>query len=442
MRKLIIIERYGGNMLMKECEDKIVWDLEVCKDITLLKEAERIIIYGAAEKGKDILGWLHDAGIEIDYFCDMDLKKWGGYIEDKEIISPYKMKDDIDRYGKISYVIACIQYPGELFELLKKAEMQRVRLISYWGIRAALQIHAESIYKENLERRTLLQIENKLRKRKYIDLGMEYVRALIKSPDNALWVIQPEKAASSSLDVRLKKNNIPFYIGHYLEYPSHILGEEYRYIWEREIQKKRTIKLIVAVREPLSRDYSAFWQSFTEHVQQIMRMPILQNDFQKMFEEFVDFILKGSWYTKERLGDSMPYTWNDEFEWFDEQIKRHLGIDIFQYPFNKDKGYTIIKEKNVEIFLFKVEKMEDLIDDISLFTGTERLPVLNTNIAEQKWYNLAYIQFRKEVRLPKKYVDHYYQGNPKMDYFYTQEEKNRFLSQWQTNIEAGDQAVD
>lgn len=114
MRKLIIIERYGGNMLMKECEDKIVWDLEVCKDITLLKEAERIIIYGAAEKGKDILGWLHDAGIEIDYFCDMDLKKWGGYIEDKEIISPYKMKEDIDRYGKISYVIACIQYPGEL----------------------------------------------------------------------------------------------------------------------------------------------------------------------------------------------------------------------------------------------------------------------------------------------------------------------------------------
>ena len=148
MRKLIIIERYGGNMLMKECEDKIVWDLEVCKDITLLKEAERIIIYGAAEKGKDILGWLHDAGIEIDYFCDMDLKKWGGYIEDKEIISPYKMKEDIDRYGKISYVIACIQYPGELFELLKKAEMQRVRLISLWGIRAALQIHAESISTE------------------------------------------------------------------------------------------------------------------------------------------------------------------------------------------------------------------------------------------------------------------------------------------------------
>ena len=166
---------------------------------------------------------------------------------------------------------------------------------------------------------------------------------------------------------------------------------------------------------------------FTEGGERYKWMPVLHRDFQKIYDGFLDLILRGSTYTKERLGMSMPWTWNDEFEWFDEQIKQHLDIDVFQYPFDREKGYIQIEKDGISLFLFKVEKMECILDEISRFAGVSDLPVKNANVAAQKWYGLAYKQFRREVGLPKSYADHYYSGNSKMDYFYTQEEKEEFL---------------
>ena len=104
---------------MRECGNKIVWDLEICKNINLLKEAREIILYGAGEKGQEILGWLQDAGIKVDKFCDLDIKKSGEHIKNIEIISPFQMKNSPDRYDKFLYIIACIPYPKELLDLLE-----------------------------------------------------------------------------------------------------------------------------------------------------------------------------------------------------------------------------------------------------------------------------------------------------------------------------------
>ena len=79
----------------------------------------------------------------------------------------------------------------------------------------------------------------------------------------------------------------------------------------------------------------------------------MHRDFQKIYDGFLDLILRGSTYTKERLGMSMPWTWNDEFEWFDEQIKQHLDIDVFQYPFDREKGYIQIEKDGISLFLFR-----------------------------------------------------------------------------------------
>lgn len=420
---------------MEQYDNKIVWDLEICKNINLLKEADRVIIYGAGVKGKEILAWLKDAGIGTDFFCDMDVKKWGKYIDGVEIISPFKMKNIEISNGIRTYIIACIQYPRELCHLLEHMELNHMRIITYWGIKQSLHINAGYIYEEDSEQIALLEIEDKLRKNQYIAFGFENLRNVITTSDHAIWIIQPGKTASSSLEARLKEKGISFIKGHQLEYSEHILGETYRNIWEKSIQKRRNFKIIAAVREPLSRDYSAFWQAFTEGWERNMLMPILNKDFQQMYNSFIELIMKGSMYTKEKLGVSMPFTWNEEFEWFDEQIKKYLNIDVFQYPFDKEKGYTIIKKENIELFLFKVEKMEDVLEEISSFVGTSKLSSINTNVGEQKWYGLAYLQFRKEVKLPYEYIKHYYQGNPKMDFFYTQEEKAEFLDKWRGNMD-------
>lgn len=419
-------------------EDKrSVWDLEICKNINLLNEAGRIIIYGAGEKGKDIFSRLKDAEIMVDFFCDMDMGKWGGQVEDACIISPFELRS-MEIIGHLPvYIIACIQRSDELMKLLEHIEMRGVRLITYWGIRTALNINEESLYKRNSRRLAFCKMEKEEIRRRIFDHRLKNIRYFMTAPSDAVWILQIGKTASTSLEARLEKCQVPFIKMHSLEYTNHILGEGYREVWEGWVreQRSRHLKVIVAIREPLARDYSAFWQVFTEGNEKGLLMPILQGDFQGTYNNYTDLILKGTAYRKEVLGELAPITWGDEFEWLDEHIKKCLNIDVFEYPFDKECGYTVIKKDSIELMLFKIEKFENLLDEIGAFVGVGELPVINENTSDQKWYGAAYAQFKKEIKLPEKYVKHYYQGNAKMDHFYTAEEKAGFLSKWSKNIQ-------
>ena len=41
-------------------------------------------------------------------------------------------------------------------------------------------------------------------------------------------------------------------------------------------------------------------------------------------------------------------------------MKEVFGIDVFAYPFDAEKGYTLIKEGNIELLLMKMEKLSEL----------------------------------------------------------------------------------
>ncbi len=172
-----------------------VWDLEICKNIFLLKEASGIILYGAAEKGKEIVKSLQDAKIKVEAFCDMDMKKWGETIDNIKIISPFDLKNNINKTNNTTYIIACILNPQELCDLLEYMELNTMRIITYWGIKTALQINAEIIYGIDSKYYSHMQIENRLRKNQYINLGLDIARNLITTPDSAIWLIQPGKTA-------------------------------------------------------------------------------------------------------------------------------------------------------------------------------------------------------------------------------------------------------
>lgn len=420
-------------------EGKIVWDLEICKNIDLLKRAGSVILYGAGGKGHEIFGWLKDAGIDVRYFCDMDVNKWGKRIADVEVIAPSDLKYRDFTKGE-SYIIACIPAPRYLCDLLKHLDVKTLRLVTYWGIQAAIHLNMPSIYPSASQRAAMLQIERKRLELEFVNCELGHLSANITCSNEAIWIVQSGKTASSSLEAAFQNNNIPFIKDHQLTYKEYILGKEFRQLWENWIrQRRQKVKVITAVREPLSRDYSAFWQAATTGRERLFYMPFAANDFQRLYENFIGCIRKGSAYTKEKLGIFMPEVWMDEFIWFDEQIKQYLDIDVFQYPFDREKGYALIQKGNVELFLFKVEKINSdaVLEGIRAFTGTKELSIERANAAEQKWYSLAYAQFKKEVKLPRGYVDYYYIDNSKVDHFYTQEEKAQFLSKWRNNIDEG-----
>lgn len=105
--------------------------------------------------------------------------------------------------------------------------------------------------------------------------------------------------------------------------------------------------------------------------------------------------------------------------WFDREIKQMLNIDVFDYPFDHDKGYTIIKENNVDLLILKTELLNTTFDEaISTFLHIDfPIQLKNTNISEKKYYNRAIKEVDKEIVIPddvlnkihsSRYMRHFY----------------------------------
>ena len=52
---------------------------------------------------------------------------------------------------------------------------------------------------------------------------------------------------------------------------------------------------------------------------------------------------------------------------FDNELKRFTEIDIYNEPFDKEAGFSIIKLGKFEIFIFKLEKLHNSLRDNKYF---------------------------------------------------------------------------
>ena len=118
------------------------------------------------------------------------------------------------------------------------------------------------------------------------------------------------------------------------------------------------------------------------------------------------------------------------FDWFNIELKKYFKIDIYNSDFDKESGYKIFKNDNIEVFVYKMEKLSQIEKELGIFIGDSKFCLKNANTSDKKPYWMLYRDIKNNITLPKKYVDFYYKDNICMDYFYTFEEKNRFLSEW------------
>lgn len=413
-------------------------DLALSKNFQLIREKE-LLIWGAAEKGFQIKNTLTHLGIEIEAFCDSDIHKWGNSYDKIPIISPYEFSKKYNRNTRVC-IISCIFRENELLRLLEELGIDNISLISYWGIKNACI--ANGIVLEVQDNLPTYDKIWQYKKRNYIrerfGFSLDSLARLETYESNVVWGWQPGKVASTTIKKRLYQSGIPCLHMHTLNYPSHALGESLKEIWTQKIEEKlsQKIKIITSVREPLTRDYSAFWQPFK--MERTYLMSVFNKDFQKMYENYTNLILNGYENTCNLLQEATECVWLDEFEWFDKEIKKILGIDIYEYPFNREKGYEIIQSKNIQIFIFKVEKLDNLMPELSSFLGKKIQSGENDNKATDASYWLAYNKLKNELKLPQEYVEHYYKNNPYMNHFYTKDEQELFLSKWKTHIKRGD----
>ena len=95
-----------------------------------------------------------------------------------------------------------------------------------------------------------------------------------------------------------------------------------------------------------------------------------------------------------------------QLQWFDAEFKAALGIDVYNYPFDKEMGYVQFQEGTYDVLILRTE-MDDARKShlISDFLGTKDLKMVRENVGERSHYGDIYKMFRQQATVPEEYLD-------------------------------------
>jgi Putative capsular polysaccharide synthesis protein len=396
---------------------------------------KRIVLYGAGVTGVETCKILTNyfKGVHVAYFCDAYKT---GHVSGLPIISPENLREMCARQPLIVIVTGLSTNQKEIANNLER-----------------LGIAAERIYKLSELDELIMQNIDDSRIDDWYRTIKRYKGALPNDEkrnlylnwwcpehycENDILVYQAGKVGSSSICTSL------FTIGTNVTH-VHMLTDTFIYdlipelAWEPDIteldiirksshycsdkiKKARQLKIVTLVREPLIRDYSHFMYHMDE---------LVRNRYLSPNDPLPDACAEG---IRKRATQNGKCEYGYQFEWFDKELKAVFGIDVYGHPFDHEKGYSIIKQDDVEVLVIKLEKLNDLEQVIGEFVGAPHFKLINANEASRKEYRGLYRSIRESVKIPRQVVSLYYDGNRFMDHFYSAEEKKTFLKKWQNNI--------
>lgn len=188
---------------------------------------------------------------------------------------------------------------------------------------------------------------------------------------------------------------------------------------KKRLKEEKEVKIISLVREPVSRNISFMF--FT--------LPILLGANAGLLNP------KKEKYAYIEIFEDLYYQMinHDYFlNWFDIEIKQSLGIDIYKYAFDKEKGYLVIEEDNIKLLVLKLEKLNECTSVIKEFAGVDKFELEKENSSDNYWYKPIYDNFKKKFIPNEEHLQKLYESKF-MKYFYTEKEIEAFYKKWRRN---------
>lgn len=238
-----------------------------------------------------------------------------------------------------------------------------------------------------------------------------------------IFVCMRGKCGDTTIEQTLKKNLIPSY-----------MTAHFNDIFQECKEQGKRIKIITGIRDPLAIQLSTLYQhigtvdseDFLKH--QISKLTEADQD--KLKEKFDAQILYDCYFNQGnyQIKDGSEKRTVPYFDSFSEHV-----IDVLNYPFSQEKGYTVIRDGKIEIFLYQLEKLNDLLPELSDFVGKEIQSFENKNQASGKWIAKSYEIAKKEIKLSEKTVKEAY-DNEYMKHFYSPEALGKMKEKWCKHI--------
>lgn len=354
--------------------------------------------------------------IKIHFICSDDPQ----YINKKIDNIPCITFDNVKTLTKsennnVVMQISTLEYENKIDDIIKSLNVQKCISINE-AANVLHFIYYLPIIKQNQQMREHFNGNlhvfpyEKTKQSSYVHITSSYIKK------DFLFVCLPVKTGDNTLIQTFNSNNIKNFITwHSPEYfDIHFLNS-----------LPQTFKIITAVRDPMSINLSNAFEFISNglNIRHNYMLGTLKPDF---------FDNGGDAQTLFDFLYSDPNFLNP-IDNFYERFKENV-FDLSKYPFDKEKGYSIVKVGNVEVFTYQLEKMDNIITELSNWIGNNEFDSwVKSNEASSKWIAKPYQQAKKEITFSKEFFDCCY-DNDWVKHFYSEDDIKKFKDRWASHI--------
>lgn len=164
------------------------------------------------------------------------------------------------------------------------------------------------------------------------------------------------------------------------------------------------VYFISAIRDPIARNMSAFFQNL--HLSDSKNAAPLIEQFFTCYPHRVPL------------------------DWFETQFHQTFGINVLEKPFSKELGWSSFQEKGYHCLIMTAESSEtQKIQALNEFLVTDLKEIPRENSGDSKDYAHIYKKFKNDINVPVNYMETML-NSPVISHFYTQDQISGFRRRW------------
>jgi len=187
----------------------------------------------------------------------------------------------------------------------------------------------------------------------------------------------------------------------------------------RAIETGKKLHVITAVRDGISTHLSGFF-----HNARTLHPEIYIDDASIDVDKAMQMLTH-----RLSIGEAI----RDDFSnWFDAEIKDVFGVDVFDYPFDRERGFAIIDHPKIKLLILRTDRLGDVLTDaLYQFMGV-RIIQKNANTAKNKAYGAAYGEMKNKLVLPEALCQKIY-SNRFSRHFFSEREREELIARYSQN---------
>ena len=392
---------------------------QIDKDLNIYKK-HKVLLWGAGKRGGMTKRILEAFGVKVEGIVDSEPSKYNTNYLGIPISSIDEMISKVQGCNSYLVQVSCENEEN----IIKKLKQLGVKYISF----AEFFCRTEQLGRYLLKKAKFVNLSSyQLVDKRVTNLILSEVYQclswdIMTDSSACNLFVSPPKTGNTSL--RCSYDGIAISFGHSFAYIDSEI---------KEYLKNKEVNILCGVRDIIGQKLSLCFQNmesgFYWDMEEFWRDG---GDVEQIFNKYIIQPIEGKCEYSVYL-NKIGYDYGGP-EFFEKHIKECLNINVYEYPFDKDTGYTIINKDNVHVFIYQLEKMDKLEKQISNFLGCgDDVKLQRDNEASNKWYHDSYKKAQKEIKFDREYFDECYEGKY-MRHFYNDEDIERFKQKWIGNV--------